>query len=431
MSTADQPGPLCLAPPAPELLERIVATRARMLAGRRPGEPTGTGVELLDPAAMTALQSRRTLIKRFGDGDGRPATGTRNVLLLLADFTDQPATRAAADVRDMVFSTGSYPTGSVRDFFVEASYGALTVTGRASGRNGPSAGWYRAPHPRSFYVDGEFGTGAAPHNTQALVEDLIAAAVRYVDFGRHDGDGDGELDALVVVAAGAGAERTGRADDIWSHTWTLPEPIVADGVRIAEYCVVPEYGPVGVLAHELGHTLMGWPDLYDADFSSPGTGEWDVMAAGTWNRDGHRPAHPSAWCKYRAGWVRPTEVTGTLTATVAPYSARPDVYKLPVAGTSGAEYFLASNRQRAGFDDGLPAAGLIIEHVDERHRGNTDEHHALVGVRPCTGPDEVTLHPHGPDPAARISGIRPAGTRITAVLTAGAGDAQSPLPVVR
>ena len=34
-------------------------------------------------------------------------------------------------------------------------------------------------------------------------------------------------------------------------------------------------------AHELGHLLFGFPDLYDTDYSSEGIGNWCLMAGGT------------------------------------------------------------------------------------------------------------------------------------------------------
>ena len=67
---------------------------------------------------------------------------------------------------------------------------------------------------------------------------------------------------------------------------------------------MPEDCKIGVCAHELGHLLFGWPDLYDIDNSSSGLGEWCLMAGGSWNGYlGDIPAHPSAWCKADQGWV--------------------------------------------------------------------------------------------------------------------------------
>jgi immune inhibitor A len=125
------------------------------------------------------------------------------------------------------------------------------------------------------------------------------------------------------------------------------------------------------MSHELGHLLMGWPDLYDTDYSSAGTGDWDLMAGGSWNGGGDRPAHPTAWCKTKAGWVTPTTVfNAAQTVTIQPYATNAAVYKLPIGSAASTEYFLVSNRQQTGFDDDLPGAGCVIEHVDDTRTSN-------------------------------------------------------------
>ena len=45
-------------------------------------------------------------------------------------------------------------------------------------------------------------------------------------------------------------------------------------------------------AHELGHLLFGFPDLYDPDGTSEGIGDWCLMSGGSWNGGGdiHRLA---------------------------------------------------------------------------------------------------------------------------------------------
>ena len=69
-----------------------------------------------------------------------------------------------------------------------------------------------------------------------------------------------------MIHAGPGGEVTGNSDDIWSHKWTLAggaRPV--DQTKIFAYLTVPEDCKIGVCAHELGHLLFGFPDLYDTD----------------------------------------------------------------------------------------------------------------------------------------------------------------------
>jgi immune inhibitor A len=292
----------------------------------------------------------------------------------------------------MLFSVDSYPTGSMRDFFREASYAQLDVVGLVSGGVGPTRGWYRAPRPKSFYTNGRFGFGRYPRNAQRLVEDAIALVEPHVDFADYDNDGDGVVDALAVICAGSGAEQTGNLHDIWSHKWDINAQ-TRDGVTISHYFMTPEDGRVGVTAHELGHVLMAWPDLYDTDYSSAGTGSWDLMAAGSWNGGGDTPAHPSCWCKTKAGWVDATVVWNCTTRVdIPPHAVNGVAYKLPIGSASSEEYFLVTNRQRTGFDTGLPGEGLIIEHVDEAKNNNTDEDHYLVDIEQADGRRDLNLN---------------------------------------
>lgn len=384
----------CIMPPSPELEQKILRAKARLEAGQAlPAKPGG---DQLDQRALTLILSRpaQTRPDTFinARADPAPVTGTRRALVLLVDFSDKAGTRTQAHFDDMMFSLGAYATGSMRDFYREASYGVLDVVGVVSGSGGPTAGWYRAPQPKSYYTDGNYGFGGYPKNAQKLVEEAIALADPNVDFSLYDNDGDGVVDALVVICAGSGAEQTGNVNDIWSHKWSIT-PQVRDGVTIDRYFMAPEDGRVGVMAHELGHLLMGWPDLYDTDYSSAGTGAWDLMAGGSWNGGGDKPAHPTSWCKTRVEWINPTVLWNvTQSVNIPPYATNAVAYKLPIGSAASQEYFLVSNRQQAGFDGAMPGEGMIIEHIDDTKNNNTDENHYLVDVMQADGRRDLNLN---------------------------------------
>lgn len=393
----------CVMPPDPKLYEKIVRAKALLAAGEQ--LPSKATRDLLDWRALSLILSRppQTRSDTFVNAKAEPApvTGTRRALVLLVDFSDRAATQTQAHFDDMLFSVGTYPTRSMRDFYREASYNQLDVVGVVSGSGGPTAGWYRAPQPKSYYTNANYGFGAYPKNAQKLVEDAIALADPNVDFSLYDNDGDGIVDALVVICAGTGAEQSGNVNDLWSHKWNIT-PQVRDGVTIDRYFMAPEDGRVGVMAHELGHLLMGWPDLYDTDYSSAGTGSWDLMAGGSWNGGGDQPAHPTLWCKTRVQWINPTVIwNATQSVNIPPYATSPVSYKLPIGSVGSQEYFLVSNRQQSGFDGALPGEGLLIEHVDDSKNNNTDENHYLVDIEQADGRRDLNLNANrgdGTDP---------------------------------
>jgi immune inhibitor A len=358
-------------PPSPELEKRLLRTKKRFLAGEPlPKEATA---ELLDLQSFALIAHRpehtraHTLAAAL---QAAPAVGTRRALVLLVDFQDNPSSQPVDHFREMLFSRGSYPTGSLSDYYYEASYKQLSIVGDV-------CGWYRAPKPYSYYVGTKYGFGNYPYNAYKLVEDVLDLASSDVNFAKYDTDGDGEVDALFIVHAGRGAEATGNLTDIWSHMSSIT-PRQKNGVKISRYSMEPEDGKIGVFCHELGH-VFGLPDLYDYDMDSAGTGWWDLMAGGSWNNNGLTPAHPIAWCKVRLGWVKPITASKQK-LTLRPSITYPDIYRL---GPEGREYFLIENRRRKGFDGSLPGEGLLVMHVDESRSNNNDQSHYLVGIQQC------------------------------------------------
>jgi immune inhibitor A len=436
----------CLVPPSPELEAKIIATQRRLRSGESlPADPSD---ELLDLPAYTLIKSRppatrsNTLIS--AGHDLAPVTGTKRVIVLLVDFSDKPGTKPTQHFKDLLFSSGTYATGSMRDYFSETSHQTLTVTGEVYG-------WFRAPQPKTYYTNNNNGFGTYPRNAQRLVEDVLTLADGTVNFKPFDNDGDGVIEALIVIAAGSGAEVTGNKNDIWSHKWGI-SPRTVDTVKVTNYFMAPEDGRVGVMAHELGHLLLGMPDLYDTDYSSRGTGLWDLMAGGSWNNGGNTPAHPCAWVKAKVGWVTVNTIfNAEQNITLAPYRTSKQIYKLPVGTAASKQYFLLSNRRKSGFDAHLPGEGLIIEHVDENQSNNSDENHYLVDIEQCDGKFDLNKNANsgdatdpypaagkdkftatttpssraydGSDSKVEVTAISTSGTNITARVKVGAAAA--------
>jgi hypothetical protein len=153
------------------------------------------GINQLEP--LSFKQSNRTSLNSD--------TTRLRVLVILADFSDNPASggqvddATAADFYDMVFSRDVMPQGSLAEFYLENSYGNLLIEGEV-------AGWYRMPLTYAEYHSGQYGTQSQQPNAQTLAWDACAAADPDVDFSIYDNDGDGEVEGIFVVHAGPGAE---------------------------------------------------------------------------------------------------------------------------------------------------------------------------------------------------------------------------------
>jgi len=311
-----------------------------------------------------------------------PLRGPLNVVVVLVDFSDKPMTRSNAEFEDLFFGQG---TNSVHDYFNDVSGGLIGITGSVVGP-------FTLPLTLAQYANGRSGTGPAP-NAQTMARDAANAALAHINQSL-DNDGNGFVDAFIVIHAGRGAEETNLNSDIWSHKWVIANGAVmaADGTQIFAYLTVPEDSRLGVCVHELGHLLFGWPDLYDTDNTSEGVGNWCVMGGGSWNglgvgtsRPGDVPAHPSAWCKATQKWVNVVSQNQNARVTITDVQDSRTVYRLWKDGAFASEYFLVENRQRNGFDRGLPGDGLLIWHIDDSIASNSNEFHYKVALVQADG----------------------------------------------
>ncbi len=379
--------------PSPELSDRIkgevtklqsskrirdLASQVRIGLPRRPGLNDG----LIIPGSHFPLGTSVERV-RSAAADRSPLHGTLRVIVVLVDFDDLEMAQTQQHFDELFFSTGVVAGGSVREYFDEVTNGLVTLTGQVVGP-------YRMPRTLADYANGASGTGTAAPNARTMARDAVLAADPHVNFGPYDNDGNGFVDAFVVVHAGQGAEVTGSTGDIWSHKWVLSGGSYStDGTAVYGYLTVPEDSRIGVCAHELGHLLFGFPDLYDTDNSSEGVGNWCLMAGGSWNGGGNTPAHPSAWCKVQQAWVTVQNVTANGAITVQDVKDAHRVFRLWKDGSSGQEYFLLENRQRTRFDAELPGDGLLIWHLDDAIADNSDETHYRVALEQADGQEHL------------------------------------------
>jgi immune inhibitor A len=391
---ASDDGRRCAVAPHPELRRRIndAVSQAARAAGLpalltlRPAEPKQFGLNdgVILPPELFPLGTPPSAIRNAA-ADRAPLRGAIRVIVVLVDFSDKAMTQTAAHYRDLFFSVGVLPKKSVREYFQDVTNGLIDIQGDVVGP-------LRLPQTLVTYANGASGIGPSLPNARSMADDAVVAANPAVNFTPYDNDGNGFVDAFIVIHAGAAAEVTGSANDIWSHKWVLPAARSVDSTQIFAYLTVPEDCKIGVCAHELGHLLFGFPDLYDTDGTSEGVGNWCLMAGGSWGGGGDTPAHPSAWCKANQGWVSVDNRSANGPVSIADVKASRSVLRLWKDGGPGNEYFLVENRQQSGFDASLPAGGLLIWHIDETQSGNTDENRYKVALMQADGRRDLELN---------------------------------------
>ncbi|GJM24594.1 MAG: hypothetical protein DHS20C16_10090 [Phycisphaerae bacterium] len=324
------------------------------------------------------------------------AKGTVKNLVVLCKFADHDFgvhTRPQEDFDILWNAVGGdpaiAPTGSVRDCFLENSYGQLTI-------NSTVAAWVTLPQTEAYYAAGSNGlTLAYPNNAQGMVKDALDAVDAFIDFADFDLDLDGRIDAISIVHSGYGAETGGGGGNwIWSHRWALfqipgtvwwvSNDLNSNGmaVEVFDYHTEPALwgssgnviSRIGVAAHETGH-FFGLPDYYDVNGGGQGAGSWGMMAnAWGFDQSQFHPPHFSAYSKIQLGWVDPIVIDSPNRYTAPNVEFNQVVYRIDAGyAETEEEYLLIENRQPLGIESIMPQGGLAIWHVDEGKPVNTDE----------------------------------------------------------
>lgn len=267
-------------------------------------------------------------------------TGVLRGLTILVDFEDQEPAYSKTEI-DAWLNTKAYRqfglTGSIRDYYLWQSNGVVDYQNEVHG-------FYRAKKPKSYYQDGE-----AYERADELWAEVMAALDPEVDFSAFDNDGDGATEAVTVLYAG-GEGTFGKG--LWPHASASNQQ--RDGVRVNRYMMTALNGqPTNyVFAHESGHMLFGWPDLY-------GVGDYSIMA----NRGANiNPVGVDDVLRADQGWVSIVDIQNT---TNARYEAKANgaVYRY-VNPARPTEYFLWSNVRNVAEWQSLAGGGLLIWHFD-------------------------------------------------------------------
>lgn len=300
--------------------------------------------------------------------------GNINVLVVLVDFSDNPATKPATYFDDLVFDTTNANPWSVSNYYRSVSYNKIKIVAA----NKPSQiGWIRLSKTYSYYV----GSDNGHTKSSEFVTDVLTAIDNQVDFKKYDNDGDGKIEGLIIVHAGPGAE-VGVSNAIWSHAgWGTYIPAF-DGVKVNRYSVCPEiyYGTKavqpGVFCHELGHSLFNFIDVYDRHtnnsqgYQSQGLGNWSLMASGSYlgasSNDGSRPCRPDIYNILKMGTITPKDLTtSSKNIILKPINDTNLVYRIPYQLASSVNtYYLVEYRQKKGIDAQIPGEGVFIYKID-------------------------------------------------------------------
>jgi M6 family metalloprotease-like protein len=353
---------------------------SRLVVGR--DDPAAAGIAPgLRPEPGEAVA--RALARRRAEVSTQAAPGVptfsaiENVVVFIrfADEAEFTQTRSLAHY-DALFNAEGDGAVSMRSYFHSASYGQLSVrTSFFPVGGGGYVTSFQAAQPRAHYMPYDATTNPAGYEGESQREtrekDLLAAAVAAIGAEvpsslAVDGNGDGAVDNVCFIVSGT---PTAWSTLLWPHMWSLAgHGATINGKRVESFNFQLEsMVQVGVLCHEMTHTL-GAPDLYHytSDGMTP-VGRWDLMASTT-----TPPQQVNAYFKYRyLGWIKELPaITTSGTYALAPLAAGPHCYKV-VSPNAPREYFLLEYRSQSGaFDSTLPGSGLVVYRINTGVQGN-------------------------------------------------------------
>ncbi len=301
-------------------------------------------------------------------GPVMPTTGSVHNLVVFIRFADQPAFARPLSDYEGLFNSAS---ASLKNFYLENSYGKLTVNSSfyptSSGavlsyQDAHSTGYYQ-PFNASTNPQGYQGAQSTSRENALVTQALNAIAAQIPSNLNLDINGDGYLDHVTFEVYSSDAH---PLPGLFYSRATLDasDGVTVKDLKLGNYTWVtsPQDNPVaypgGTEIHEMGHSL-GYPDLRANNGRTP-VGAWDVMSLST-------PVHSGAYMKNRfTRWIADIpEITAygsyTLNDITQPLN---NAYRLKLPGSN--EFLVLEYRRASGpFESNLPASGLCITRVNE------------------------------------------------------------------
>eukprot|EP00727_Mastigamoeba_balamuthi_P014252 m51a1_g945 hypothetical protein (900) ;mRNA; f:266938-270014 len=336
---------------------------------------------LFDDALMTTASKRAH------------ARSTEPLVFVLVQYPDYASRPGITEhIQSVVFEAPTTAGDTINSYYAVQSKNKFQFT-RAKETSGTADDGVIGPVTVNCSWVNQSNWGAYPDYTCIQNQGLLAAAP-FLDLKSYDLDGDNwingtELHVVLVIAGGDVGTLSAEGIQRCPHVWGFMQPgawfkVQAQGVTYGEHVVVGENDgdctvpfKIGVLAHELAHTLTV-PDLYDTAGGLGILGPWCLMDAGMWNNKGHNPGMMSAFVRTYLGWATPAMVSPLSTAaiTIQPASVDPDNILQFGPNPNGmdwewylhsgvGEYFLVENRQQLGVDKFANGSGVLVWHINE------------------------------------------------------------------
>ena len=268
------------------------------------------------------------------------------------------------------------------------------------------------PNDRAFYGANVYRYGTEL-DTQlgTMIYDACIGIADDVDFSDYDNDGDGLVDVVVVLYAGVGEAQAWSSvpESVWPCQWDMQEsydwgcstigPFQLNGVTIDRYAVFNELegsnnystriDGVGTFCHEFSHCL-GLPDFYPTNNTyAYGMNSWDLMDHGCYLNGGYRPGGYTSYERHFMGWMDLIDPVENTCYVMEPLNTDGGTAVKVTNDANPDEYYLLEYRVKTGWDEYLPAEGIMILHVDydkdawDNNTPNNNSSHPRMTIIPA------------------------------------------------
>ncbi|NOJ15364.1 M6 family metalloprotease domain-containing protein [Vibrio splendidus] len=273
---------------------------------------------------------------------------------------------------------------SVQDYFLKNSYGNYKVVPAKESEGTKNDGVINV----TLDIDHPNCHSKSESNCQSKLNNVFTKAYEALDidfnlsqydYNNDDSISPQELSVMFVFAGNDKSSGTRKTPTIWPHKFAH-RTVEIDGKRISAYCLFADYqddhqSTMGVIAHELGHLMLGLPDLYS--YKHDGSiGHWGLMGGGSWGSKpsdqyaGETPVNMLAWSKEASGFLKPKVLSNNGSVDINTIKGESVIHLDPYLKQFGPRAYV-ENRRKNNYDQALRGEGLLITAVNIDNQFNS------------------------------------------------------------
>ncbi|MEZ9340597.1 M6 family metalloprotease domain-containing protein [Vibrio splendidus] len=273
---------------------------------------------------------------------------------------------------------------SVQDYFLKNSYGNYKVVPAKENEGTKNDGVINV----TLDIDHPNCHSKSESNCQSKLNNVFTKAYEALDvdfnlsqydYNNDDSISPQELSVMFVFAGNDKSSGTRKTPTIWPHKYSH-KTVEIDKKRISAYCLFADYqddhqSTMGVIAHELGHLMLGLPDLYSYKHNGS-IGHWGLMGGGSWGRKpsdqyaGETPVNMLAWSREASGFLTPKVLSSNGEVQVGTMKGESVIHLDPYLKQFGPRAYV-ENRRKNNYDQALRGEGLLITTVNIDNQFNS------------------------------------------------------------